>query len=368
MNLKIRSTVSVVKISDNILEFFKTNTRQQVRISVEDDTILNVITELNGKIKTIDELSEKYQIDKNDLEKLMLFLESKGILDNVEPKEDFKNYKSYRRVIQFLNDFSENHEHLVNMWNNITNSNVLIIGLGAVGSWVSCNLAQSGVENLILMDNDVVDITNLHRQFGYKENCVGSYKIDAINKKLVEYNDNINVKKIYQILDKDTANLLDDYEIDLVINCAGQPNVDTTSRIIGEYCMKRDIPHIVGGGYNLHLSLIGQTIIPKETACVRCFEKQLQEINKVDKNKVKKLTVKNRKIGSFGPMCSIIASMIGMDCIKILSKSIKPSNINRRGEFNIYTMDMEYNKFEKLEDCECCSTNGKYNNRGCISK
>ena len=76
-----------------------------------------------------------------------------------------------------------------------------------------------------------------------------------------------------------------------------------------ELAMPRGIPHIVGGGYNLHLSLIGQTVIPGETACVKCFERQLERENEIDPTRVKKLQVPNRKVGSLGPLCALNASM-----------------------------------------------------------
>ena len=63
-------------------------------------------------------------------------------------------------------DYSTNTEDIYKAWNNICNSKVLIIGLGRVGSWVALNLVQSGVKNIVLMDKDVVDISNLHRQWG----------------------------------------------------------------------------------------------------------------------------------------------------------------------------------------------------------
>ena len=63
MNPKLNSTVSVVKISESLLEFFKTNTRQQIHIRVKDDTIMNIVNELDGS-KTIDELSVKYAVKK----------------------------------------------------------------------------------------------------------------------------------------------------------------------------------------------------------------------------------------------------------------------------------------------------------------
>lgn len=360
MNPKLNSTVSVVRISDSVLEFFKTNTREQVRIRVEDDTILNLVSNLNGE-KSIEELLGDFDVDMEELNDLLDFLRKKGILDNVEPRNDFLYYDKYRRVIHFLGDFARNHEQLVEYWNRINKSTVFIIGLGAVGSWVACNLAQSGVENFVLMDADVVESSNLHRQFGYDEGMIGLRKVDALEMRLHEFNLNIKVNKICRFLDEKILEEIRFNRVDLIINCADKPNVDMTSLWVGEFCMKYNIPHIVGGGYNLHLSLIGQTVLPGKTACIKCFQKQLEEDNTIDSSRVKKLAIKNRKVGSFGPMCSMIASMVGMEAIKVLSTCIEPANVNRRGEFNIYTMDIKYKNFSRRKDCEWCGEKGIYN-------
>lgn len=360
MNPKLNSTVSVVKISEQILEFFKTNTRQQLHIKVQDDMIMNIVMGLDGT-KDLETISNYYNVDIQQLSKLIDYLRKNGILDNVEAKEDFESYERYRRVIHFIAEYSSSHEELVEMWKNIRNSTVLVIGLGAVGSWVTCNLAQSGVKNFILMDADTVDITNLHRQFGYIEEDIGEKKVDVLENRILEYDETINIEKADIFLDCGVLKMFDNQKIDLIINCADKPTVDETSLWVGEYAMSRNIPHIVGGGYNLHLSLIGQTVLPGKSACVKCFQKTLEDENQIDSTKVKKLAVKNRKVGSFGPMCSMIASMVGMEAIKVLSKIIIPSNINRRGEFDIYNMGIQYKEYERRDDCEWCGTKGKYN-------
>lgn len=359
MKPKLNSTVSVVKINDHILEFFLTNTRKQVRIKVEDDLILEIVSSLDGK-RTTSEIAADYDISVEELTKLMDFLQANGIIDNVEPKEDFLHYEKFRRVIHFLAEYSHSHEHLLKMWNRILNSTVLVVGLGAVGTWVACNLAESGVGHLILMDPDTVDISNLHRQFGYRECDIGRKKVDALEERIHDYSDYTTVIKNYNFLDECALHIFDELPIDLIINCADKPTVDNTSLWVGEYAMQRGIPHIVGGGYNLHLSLIGQTVIPGKSACLKCFQKTLEEENTIDTTRVKKLSVKNRKIGSFGPMCSVVASMVGMEAIKVLSGDIKPSNINRRGEFDIYSMDIKYKNYKRRDDCEWCGKNGKY--------
>lgn len=359
MNPKLSSTVSVVKISDTILEFFKTNTRKQIRLKVDNDDIMNLVLTLDGS-RTFEQICEEEDTDPEGLKTLLSFLSSKGILDCVTPSNDFEEFKKFRRVIFFLNDYADSHDKLLKYWNKLRKATVLIIGLGAVGSWVACNLAESGVKNFILMDPDVVDITNLHRQFGYTEADIGKKKADVLENRLKKYDEDIKVIKSYDYLEESTLEEFNNQHIDLMINCADKPNVDSTSLWVGEYGMKRNIPHIVGGGYNLHLSLIGQTVIPGKTACVKCFQKQLEEENKIDSTRVKKLMIKNRKVGSFGPMCSMIASMVGMESIKALTGCTIPANVNRRGEFNIYTMDIEYKNFNRRDDCEWCGKEGKY--------
>lgn len=358
---KLRSSVSVVSLNNNIVEFFLTNTRQQVRIKVNSKKILDLILGLDGKL-TIEQIIDKHNMDdetKKSLLKFLKYLESKGVIqDNDEGV--IEEYLQYRRVINFIEDFSESKIQTENMWNNIRNSHVIIIGLGAVGSWVSSLLVQNGVRKFTLIDNDSVDITNLHRQFGFSEDDIGELKNDVIEKRLKEFDKNVRVNKINKFLDKSLLEDEIDYKVDLIINCADKPNVDTTSLWVGEYCMENNIPHIIGGGYNLHLSLIGQTIIPFESACVKCFEKELTRINEIDTKSLRKLSIKNRKIGSFGPMCSVIASMIAMESIKVLSKKIVPANLNRRGEFNIYDMDIKYHNIGKNDNCEWCGKDGKY--------
>ena len=367
MRTKLGSGVSVIKLSENIIEFFKTNTREQTRIKVDSDLILKVVNSLDG-MKTIEEISSFFNVSIEEVHSLIEYLSKNGLLDHTFPKEDFYKFEEYRRVIYFLADFVQCHDQHVSMWNRLRKSTVLIVGLGAVGTWVASNLVESGVENLILVDPDIVEISNLHRQYGYRYQDIGKKKTEALKGRLKEYNSDLNIDTYNLALDENMLDIFNSQPVDLIINCADNPNVDLTTLWVGEYGMKRNIPHIVGGGYNMHLSLIGQTVLPGKSACAKCFEIQLKELNTIDSKRVKKLQVKNKKVGSFGPMCSLIASIIGMEAIKILSNCVEPANINRRGEFDIFNMNLKYSNFIRRDDCEWCGKDGKYYNKGCEGK
>lgn len=354
MNYKLRSSVSVVDLGDNVLELFKTNTRKAIHLQTQDHTIEKLILNMDG-LTSVEELGEKVGVDvtTSEFANLISYLKSKAIISNDQLVVNREDYPKYRRIIHFIEDYSVSDESLLEMWNNIRNSTVVIIGLGAVGTWAAAVLAQSGVKNFILIDNDNVDITNIHRQFGYTEQDIGKKKTSVLADRLKRFDSQLQIREVNAFLDDSTLELLDE-NVDLIINCADKPTVDQTSEWVGRYCMRRSIPHIVGGGYNLHISLVGQTIIPHKTACYNCFDIQLKKINDIEGTNIKRLNTKNRKIGSFGPMCSIVASFIGMEAIKVLSKHITPDNINRRGNFDIYDMTLEYKQFEKIPDCSWC--------------
>lgn len=359
---KLRSSVSVVDLGNNVIEFFKTNTRTIIKLKTRNETIKNIVLAMNGETP-IEEIAQKYEFDSNsaNAKELISYLKRKSILANDALVKQTEDYSKYRRVIHFLEDFAESDEDMLEIWNNIRSARVVIIGVGAVGSWVAANLVQSGVKKIVLMDKDEVEMSNLHRQFGFNEEDIGKSKTGILRKRLLKFEPKAEIDTYNMNLEEGSLEKVNG-SIDLIINCADKPSVDQTSKWVGLFCMKRNIPHIVGGGYNMHLSLIGQTIIPFKTACVNCFEKQLEEINSISGLNVKKLQVKNRKLGSFGPMCTIIASMIGMEALKVLSKKISPDNINRRGEFDIYNMSIKYRHFNKLDDCEWCGGNYEGNN------
>ena len=70
---------------------------------------------------------------------------------------------------------------------------VAIFGIGGVGSFVVEGLVRAGVQNFILVDNDIVDLTNLNRQIIATHKTVGKYKVDVAKERILEINPNANV-------------------------------------------------------------------------------------------------------------------------------------------------------------------------------
>ena len=86
----------------------------------------------------------------------------------------------------------------------IKKSRVLLIGLGGLGSPISMYLAAAGVGELVLVDFDKVDLTNLQRQILHRTKDIDRFKTDSAKEHLYELNRDINIccigKKLYKNL------------------------------------------------------------------------------------------------------------------------------------------------------------------------
>jgi len=352
---RLRPSVSFIPIDikNNRYDFFISNTRQNISLKLEDN-LVSFVKNIDGT-KSLKYLQKKYNIDSKKLSYFINYLIDNCIIEEIDTAYKIQK-NDYRRIINFLGDYISTEE-VLEAFEEICNSHVVIIGLGALGSWISRLLAQNGITNLTLLDNDIAKISNLNRSLFFEDN-LGEKKIDAISADIKKFNSSANIEKIYDFLEEDDQLKLILENIDndniLVINCADYPNVDITSEIVHKACMKTKTPYIIAGGYNLHLSLIGPTILPFESACYECMKLTLEELNNFNFKNLKKLSRKKRNLGNLAPLAGISASFVVNESVRILSNRIKPYMINKRGEYNFLTNEINFINLPRRKDCKDC--------------
>lgn len=138
--------------------------------------------------------------------------------------------------------------------NILKNKTVLVLGLGGVGGYVVESLVRSGIENIIIVDYDKVDITNLNRQIIALNSNIGRLKTDCFIDRIKDININCKVKKYDLFYNKENKDILFENDIDYVIDCCDSVEAKTT--IILE-CLKRKIKIIscCGTGNKLDCTL-----------------------------------------------------------------------------------------------------------------
>ena len=130
-------------------------------------------------------------------------------------------------------------------FNKIKEKTVLIVGLGGVGGYATESLIRSGIHNLILIDHDTIDITNLNRQIISTNKNIGNDKVDELKKRILEINPECNVITHKLFLDRTNYNILDNYKIDYIIDCCDSTD---TKKLLIDYSLEKDIKLISSMG------------------------------------------------------------------------------------------------------------------------
>ncbi len=169
-----------------------------------------------------------------------------------------------------MNEFSRT-ERLIGTDNleKIKNKNIIIFGLGGVGSYVAEALARCGVGRMTVVDKDTVDITNINRQLYALHSTVGKNKADVSKERIQDINPQCEVTaivKMYLPENADEFNLSQyDYIIDAIDNVTAKIDLAIKSQDLG-------IPIIasMGTGNKLDPTTFKITDIYKTDTCPLC--------------------------------------------------------------------------------------------------
>ena len=169
--------------------------------------------------------------------------------------------------------------------NKLNNSKVAIFGIGGVGSYVVEGLARAGIGNFVLVDNDVVDVTNINRQIIATHKTIGMSKVEIAKTRILDINPDANVE-IFQEFFIPESKLILDETLDYVVD-----SVDTvTAKIeLVERAEKLGVPIIscMGTGNKLDPTKFEVTDIYKTSICplAKVMRKELRARN-IEKLKV----------------------------------------------------------------------------------
>lgn len=168
----------------------------------------------------------------------------------------------------------------------LRNSNVLIVGVGGVGSFAAEFIARAGVGKMTIVDGDVVDITNINRQLPALHSTVGKPKIDMVGDRLMDINPELKLMKVQEFLSPERAFEIVTEEYDYVMDC-----IDSlTPKLNLIMAAKRKRVKIIssmGAGGKMDASKVKVADINNTVNCflAKAMKKKLRAV-KIDKLKV----------------------------------------------------------------------------------
>ena len=171
-------------------------------------------------------------------------------------KEDYKKYS--KQILLKQIGFAGQKK--------IFKSKVLVVGAGGLGCPLLIYLANFGVRNIGVIDDDTVEISNLNRQILFNHEDIGKYKVDRVKKKLKLINPKIILKTYKTRLNMNNIKkIFSNFEI----ICDGSDNY-TTRLLINDYSkkMKKILISAAISRFSGHLFKFN---FKKKTPCYRCF-------------------------------------------------------------------------------------------------
>ncbi|GGC92599.1 tRNA threonylcarbamoyladenosine dehydratase [Thalassobacillus devorans] len=124
-------------------------------------------------------------------------------------------------------------------------STVAVLGIGGVGSFSVEALARTGIGKLILIDKDVVDITNINRQLPALLSTIGQPKAELMKERIRDINPECEVITLNMFYTEETYETLFDYQTDFILDASD--TIIYKVHLIKE-CISRDIPIISSMG------------------------------------------------------------------------------------------------------------------------
>lgn len=162
-------------------------------------------------------------------------------------------------------------------------SNVLVVGVGGVGSFAVEFLVRAGIGNVTIVDGDVVDITNINRQLPALHSTIGLSKIDVVGNRLLDINPDLNLIKINEFLSPERAFEVVTNQFDYVLDCIDSltPKLNL---IIAAKRKRVKIISSMGAGGKMEAAKVKVADINATENCflAKALKKRLKEV-KIDK-------------------------------------------------------------------------------------
>jgi molybdopterin/thiamine biosynthesis adenylyltransferase/rhodanese-related sulfurtransferase len=218
---------------------------------------------------------------------------------------------------------------------------ILMVGAGGLGSPAAYYLAAAGVGTLGIIDNDVVDISNLQRQILHANDRVGTPKVESAKKTLEGLNPDVKVIP-YQskLTSENIMEILKDYDF-VVDGCDNFP----TRYLVNDACVLTGKPNVHGSIFQFE----GQATVfyPGKGPCYRCLYPEPPPAE---------LAPSCAEAGVLGVLPGLIGVIEALEAIKLILEK-GDSLVGRLLTFNTLTMEINTLRLRRDPNCPMCGDN-----------
>jgi len=219
---------------------------------------------------------------------------------------------------------------------------VCVVGVGGLGNPITIRLAAMGVGKIRIVDRDVIELSNLHRQTMFNEDDVGQVKVETAAKKLRKLNSDIVIEELpVSVNDYTALDIVDG--CDVVIDALDSVNARYS---LNKACIEKKIPFVTGAAVGVTGQLF--TILPNESACYHCLFPAL------DEDSMPTCSIE----GVHPSILSIIGGIEVSEAVKIITGK-EPSLRDKVLHVDLEHLIFNFTKISRVQECSVCGSGKK---------
>ena len=245
-----------------------------------------------------------------------------------------------RQIKSFATLQGNNIDDAIRFQEKIKNSNVGVLGVGGVGSYVAYGLTSMGIGKLTLIDHDHIELSNTSRQMLYNENDIGKQKIDVAQQKLNIVNPTTEIITVDKRItnSKDLEPHLNG--LDILILCADTPRGKIVY-MVDEACQNSKCPFIFGLPMFNHITC-GPLIIPNKTRSYQDIfpnDSEIEATSFSNSEKEKTDLINSGLVATIiDPYNAIAGKFVALEVLKFLTGFLPCQLIDRVFKFDTNTL------------------------------
>jgi adenylyltransferase/sulfurtransferase len=219
---------------------------------------------------------------------------------------------------------------------------VCVVGVGGLGNPIVTRFAAMGVGKIRIVDRDVIELSNLHRQTMFNEDDIGQVKVETAAKKLRKLNPDIVIEELpISINDYTALEVVDG--CDVVVDALDSVNARYS---LNKACIEKKIPFVTGAA----VGVTGQsfTIIPNQSACYHCLFPAL------DEDSMPTCSIE----GVHPSILSIIGGIEVSETVKVITGK-EPSLKDKVLHVDLENLVFNFTKVSRVQECSVCGTGRK---------
>ncbi|MEY8742753.1 ThiF family adenylyltransferase [Bacillales bacterium AN1005] len=218
--------------------------------------VINEVRELFPEL-TVEDILEGVQL-----------LDEEGFIEETFKDNGKKVPERYKPNVNYFSRFIGTEKNRYDIQQKISNTTILLLGLGGGGSNILTLLAGLGPKKVIILDYDIVEEGNLGRQLLYREKDIGKLKTEVALRALKEMNSTIEIEAHNLKITTPDDVLAFAEGIDLVICAIDEPPF-IAQRIVNQAIVRANLPCVFGASQVSRGRVY--TVIPKVTGCFDCL-------------------------------------------------------------------------------------------------